>query len=139
MSVNFALKSPMTIIARVVGPRGVVRELSSILDFNSEYSAIFSRQALELGFNEGATTPRNWSIQHPDKVPILFDLRGIERGTMITLKTVSVGRLVAEDVDAVIFELDFPRMMPFDLVLGRTFLKHFRLTVDSRAGYVSLT
>jgi hypothetical protein len=46
---------------------------------------------------------------------------------------------VAKNVDAVVLELEHPRHITFDFVLGRSFLKHFKLTVDVKARYVSLT
>jgi hypothetical protein len=41
-------------------------------------------------------------------------------------------------VDAVFLELEHPRFITFDFMLGRTFLNNFRLTVDGKKGYVSL-
>ncbi|MCL5067430.1 MAG: hypothetical protein M1368_03640 [Thaumarchaeota archaeon] len=57
---------------------------------------------------------------------------------MVTLKKVSLGTLVAENVEAAILELEYPRLMISDAVLGRTFLKNFKLSVDVGKGSLSL-
>lgn len=59
----------------------------------------------------------------------------------MTLSKVSLGSLVAENVDAVVLELAHPRFHTFEMILGRTFLKNFKLTVDmknGKDGYLSL-
>ena len=65
-------------------------------------------------------------------------MRGIERGIKVTLRKVSVGRLVATDVDALVLEMQPTRLGTFEVILGVTFLKNFRLTVDMKNGYLSL-
>jgi len=135
---RFALQDPLLVFARVKGANGAVRELRSALDFNAPYCVIFSRDAIRLGFAEAALRPRDWQKSHPDKVPYLLDLRGIERSILFGLAEVSLGSLVAKDVETVVMEMDLTRMLPVDLILGRPFLKNFKLTVDARKGYVSL-
>lgn len=132
------LKNPMLVSCRAKGHGGAVRELSAIIDFNAEYSVILARDALALGYIEAGIRPKEWRNTHPDRVPMLLDLRGIERGNLVTLKEVSVGPLTAEEVDAVVVELGFPRAAPFDFVLGRSFLKDFRLEVDMKQGVLTL-
>ncbi len=128
----------MLAISRVRGNNGTVRELSSIIDFNSEYCAIFSRDALALGYSEAAYRPKQWQKIHPDRAPYIVDFRGMERSVLLTLNEVSLGRMAARNVDAVIAELDLPRMVPFDLILGRTFLKHFKISIDTARGLLSI-
>lgn len=135
---RFALKNPMVVSSRVKGPSGFVRELSSLIDFNSEYCVISAWDARALGYSEGASRPGDWRRSYPDRVSMLLDFRGIERGTLVTLDEVSVGALKAEKVDSVIVELEIPRAAPFDLILGRSFLKDFKLELDMKGGYLSL-
>lgn len=136
---KFPLKDPMLVYARVKGPNGKVRELSSVLDFNSPYCVIPPKHAVNLGFIEAAFRPRDWQKSHSSKVPYLLDLRGIERSILVDLPQVSIGELVAKDVGTVVLELETPRMLPFDLVLGRTFLDGFELTLNSKEGFLSLS
>ncbi len=135
---KLALKDPMVVFARAKGQNGAVREVRSVLDFNSPYCVIFSKDALRLGYPEAAMRPRDWQKTHPDKVPYVLDFRGIERTILVSLAEVSLGSLVATNVDAIVIESDLGRMLPVDLILGRSFLNSFKLTVDARKGYLSL-
>ena len=130
----------MILMSRVEGPGGVVtRELSSVLDPNFAYSVIFSKDAIDLGYPEAAFRPKEFEKTHPDRVPWILEFRGIERSVMVKLAKVSIGKLIATDVDALIVELDLARMLPVYLILGRTFLKNFKMSVDVKAGYMSLS
>lgn len=136
---KFPLKDPMIVFARVKGLNGKVREFSSVLDFNSPYCVIPPKHAVNTGYVEAAFRPRDWQKSHPNNVPYLIDLRGIERSILVKLSEVSIGELVAKDVGAVILELETPRMLPVDMVLGRTFLERFELTLDAKKGFLSLS
>ena len=130
----------MILMSRVEGPEGAVtRELSTLLDPNFTYSVIFSRDAIDLGYPEAAFRPKEFEKTHPDRVPYVLEFRGIERSVLVKLAKVSIGTLSARDVDALIIELDLSRMIPVDLILGRTFLRHFKLSTDAEAGYMSLS
>ncbi len=129
----------MLTICRVKGTNGMVRELTSILDFNSEYCAMFSNDALALGYTEASFRPSHWQKTHPDKAPFILDFRGIERSILFTLKEVSVGRMAAENVDTVLIELGIPRLVPFDMIIGRSFLKNFKMTIDMKKSSLSLS
>jgi hypothetical protein len=129
----------MVVYARVKGQNGKVRELSSVIDFNSPYCVVLvPRHAVNLGIIEAALRPRDLQKSHPNSVPYLLDLRGIERSILLKLPEVSLGKLVARSVDAVVLELGVPRMLPFDLVLGRSFLQNFKLTYDAKGGFLTL-
>ena len=136
---RFALKDPMLVTIRVEGRYGAVRELSAVIDFNSPYCTVLSQDAIDLGYPEGGNKHNERERTHPEETPRFTSMRGIDRGIQVKLHKVSVGGLVAKNVDAVVLELEHPRHITFDFVLGRSFLKHFKLTVDVKAGYVSLT
>lgn len=136
---RFALKDPMLVFARVKGPNGSVRELRSVLDLNSPFCVILSKDGVNLGHIEAAFRPRDWQKSHPQKVPYMLDFRGIERSILVKLSEVSIGNLVARGVDAIVLELDLQRMFPFELILGRTFLNNFKLTFDGKRGFLSLS
>ncbi len=138
---RFPLKDPMLISTRMEGPNGFVREVSAVLDFNSPYCMILGHDALVLGYSQAANRPGDHIRMYPDQVPSVASMRGIERGVKIPLKKVSIGPLVATDVDALVLEFGIPRTVTFDLILGRSFLKNFKLTVDmkdGKKGYLSL-
>lgn len=135
---KFVLKEPMLVSARVEGNKGTVRELSCVLDFNSPYCTILGVDAITLGFPHAANPPQDEERVRPGNVTRFTEMRGIERGIKVRLPKVSIGNLVARDVDAVVLELEHPRHITFDFVLGRTFLKNFKLTVDVGKGYLSI-
>ncbi len=132
------LADPMYVFARVKGPNGVVRELRAILDFNTPFCVMLSKDGVNLGYPEAALRPRDWEKSHPDRVPYIYDFRGIERSILVKLPEISLGRLTAKEVEAIVIELDLPRMLPVDLVLGRSFLTNFKLTLDWTKGYLTL-
>lgn len=135
---RFPLKDPMLVSARLEGRMGSVREVSCVFDFNSPYCTILRGDAIDLGFANAANLPQDEERVRPANVIRFTEMRGIERGIKVRLPKVSIGRLVARDVDAVVLELEHPRHITFDFVLGRTFLKNFKLTVDVGKGYVSI-
>jgi hypothetical protein len=128
----------MLVSTRIEGQNGRVRELSAVLDFNAPCCMLLFQDGIDLGYPEAANKPVDWARIHPDKVPKFITMRGIERGILVTLRKVSLGSLVAENVDAVVLELAIPRFNTFEMILGRTFLKNYKLTVDMKKGYLSL-
>lgn len=138
---RFPLKEPILVSVRVEGKNGFARELSAVLDINSPYCMVLSQDAIVLGYSAAANKPGDHERYFPDEVPRMTGLRGIERGIKVSLKKVSIGPLAATDVDAVVFETGLPPKVYFDMILGRTFLKDFKFTVDikdGKKGYFSL-
>jgi hypothetical protein len=136
---RFPVKEPMLVSVRVEGKNGYVRELSAVLDINSPYCMVLSQDAIVLGYSAAANKPGDHARYYPDEVPSMTGLRGIERGVKISLKKVSIGPLAATDVDAVVFETGPQPKVVFDMILGRTFLKNFKMTVDFKNKSLSLT
>ncbi len=135
---RFALKDPMLVTTRVEGQYGAVRELSAAIDFNSPYCTILSQDAIDLGYPEGGNKHNERERTHPEQTPRFSSMRGIDRGIQVRLHKVSVGSISARNVLSVVLELEHPRHITFDFVLGRSFLKYTKLTVDVKNGYVSL-
>ena len=136
---RFALKDPMLVTIRVEGKYGAVREVSAVIDFNSPYCTVLSQDAIDLGYPEGGNKHNERERTHPEETTRFSSMRGIDRGIQVKLHKVSIGSLAAKNVVAVVLELEHPRHITFDFVLGRSFLKHFKLAVDVKAGYLSLT
>lgn len=135
---RFALKEPMILSARVEGQGGIARELSSVFDFNSPYCIILRQDAIDLGYPEAVYRHKDLERVHSDRVPRFTTMAGIQRGFKLELPKVSVGGFVATKVDTVVLELEHPRFITFEFVLGRSFLKNFKMTVDINKGYLSL-
>jgi hypothetical protein len=136
---KFALKDPMLVTARLESESGVVRELTSIFDFNSPYCTILGRDAIDMGYSRAANRPSDEERDHPEDTIRFVTMSGIQRGIRVKLRKVSVGDLVARNVDAVALELEHPRFVTYDFLLGRTFLKNFKMTVDVKRKSLSLT
>ncbi|MCL4517647.1 MAG: hypothetical protein M1587_00445 [Thaumarchaeota archaeon] len=135
---KFALKDPMIIFARVKGKNGRVRELSGLLDFNSHFSWMLRKDAVDVGYPEAINRPEDYEAVAARRTPHLLSGRGLELGILVSLEEVSIGNLVAKNIEAVTLKMDFPMMLPLDLILGRNFLRNFTLTVDPKAGYLTL-
>ncbi len=69
---------------------------------------------------------------------MVLGMRGIERSIQITLKEISIGNLTVKDVDSLVLEFDHPPLSPWDMVLGRTFLRSFKMEIDPKAGTLRL-
>ncbi|MDG6902879.1 MAG: hypothetical protein JRM80_13100 [Nitrososphaerota archaeon] len=113
--------------------------MSTVLDQNFAYSVILSRDAVDLGYPQASYKPPDWSSIDRTQTPYVIGFRDIERSILVTLSKVSVGKLAAKNVEAIVLEQDLARMLPVDLVLGRTFLKKFKLTLNGKSGYLSLS
>ena len=136
---KFDLKQPMTVFARVEGEYGVIRELSAIVDFNSTYCLLFAKDAIDIGYSQAANRAREYRSLRPDEAPYLLGMRGIESGILFALKKVTVGDMTVENVNAISLELEPARMLPFDMILGQSFLKNATLHYDGKNGTVSIS
>jgi len=132
------LKDPMLVMARVEGEGGRLRELTAAIDLNYRYCTVLRADAIDLGYPRAANLHSDEWRDHPEQTPWFTSLRGIDRGILVTLHKVSVGNLEAKNVEAVALELEHPRLVIVDMILGRTFLKNFKLEVNFRKGYLSL-
>ncbi len=135
---EFPLKDPMILWCRVKGANTRIMELSCLLDYNFDYCYLGRQDASELGYPEATLSHGSWMEFRPDRAPMVLDMRGMERSIQITLKEVSLGDLSVKDVDALITEFDTSPLSPFDMVLGRTFLKSFKMEIDPKAGILRL-
>jgi hypothetical protein len=136
---RFKLTDPMIIKARVKGKFDRTREISALLDFNTKYTWILRLDAIHLGYVEANNRPEDYKSIAPNTTPEILSLRGMELSIMIDLVEVSIGNLKSKNVKAFILPYNVPLNLPIDLVLGRSFLKDYKLTIDPKAGYLSLT
>lgn len=136
---KFKLKDPMIVSARVKGKNGRVRELSTLLDYNSHFCWILRKDGVDLGYPEVINRPEDYEAVAMNRTPHVISARGLELGILATLSEVALGDLVAKNVDAIALKLDMALMLPVDLILGRTFLNNFKMEIDPKEGYLSLT
>lgn len=100
---------------------------------------ILGQDAVDLGYPQAANKHVDEERLHPERTPWFTSLVGIVRGIMVTFPKVSVGPIVARNVDAVVLEQEHPRMVVADMILGRSFLKDHKLTADLKKGYLELS
>jgi hypothetical protein len=137
---KFRIGKPLTVICRLSGPSGFVRELQAAIDPNFEFCSLLRQDAAILGYPSVTYRPVDLrAIAGIQGTPGVVDSRGLEMGTKIKLKEVSVGRLKARDVETVVLYNEFPILYPVSAMLGRSFLANFKLTVDYKAGSFTLS
>ena len=135
---KFILKDPMIVFARVKGRNGRVRELSALLDLNSHFSWMLRKDAVDIGNPEAINRPEDYELVAARRTPHVISSRGLELGILVSLEEVAIGNLSVKKIDAITLKMDLPMMLPVDLILGRNFLENFVVTIDSKAGYLSL-
>lgn len=121
---------PITFFVRIKGKKGI-RELRAVLDMGSDYSIIPLQDAVKLGSIE---------FWNPDPEPdelmeAVTNACSIE-GYEIVLDEVSVADAVAKNVKALAY--DIPRAAGVEAVLGLSFLKNFKTTIDYGKGYLTI-
>ncbi|MDG6916972.1 MAG: hypothetical protein JRN17_03980 [Nitrososphaerota archaeon] len=136
---TFPVKDPMLVVCRIEGSNNHARELTALLDFNTTYTLMYAHDAIYLGYSDVANRAREWREIFPQKTPYVMSFRGIERGIMISLKRVSIGGLAAENVTTVSLEAEPSLLLPYDVVLGRSFLNNFKVTYDGKAKSLSIS
>src|SRR5579862_9697478 len=109
---------------QICGPAGR-RELQGIVATASTYCLVPRRDVEQLGYSTG---PYHRRIALLPEVNLGHALSLITAGILIEapivrLERVAVGGVVAEDVDAIVYDL--PEATGFDMLLGLTFLQRF--------------
>jgi len=130
MKIRLDRENPATFFVRVRGPRGV-RELRAILDTGSTLCTIPITDARELGY----ATFYDPIVNKGEGV-YTVSLTGIMDLEGLTLEEVAVAGLSSKDVAAVACHL--PRLGGIDVILGVSFLKHFKITLDYENGWLNM-
>jgi hypothetical protein len=136
---KFKIKDPMRIMVRVEGKSKRVREISAILDFNCHLSWMLRLDAMHLGYGDVQNNPHDLKTIAASITPEILTIRGLEFGIMVNLTKVSIGDLSASNVKAFILPTDIPRLVPIDMVLGRSFLNNFKTVINPKEGYITIT
>lgn len=136
---KFRSSGPLMVFCRLTGPGGRVREVPAVLEPSFDACLVLRGDAMQLGYPSVTFRPEDWQSTNPTEVSYVISIKGVEVGTFITLKEVAIGPLKAENVAAVVTKAEFPGMIHAAAFLGRSFLKHFKLEVDSASNTFSLT
>jgi hypothetical protein len=130
---------PLMLFCRLKGEGGRVREVPAVLEPSFDACIILRGDAVQLGYGSVTYRPEDWQDTNPTEVSYITSIKGVELGTWVKLKEVSIGELRVENVDAVVTKMEFPGMIYAAAFLGRSFLKHFKLEVDPKSNTFSLT
>jgi hypothetical protein len=141
LAMRLRWREPFIVFCRVRGRRDLTRELSALIDPNYTYCCIRRQDAVDLGYLEAGLDPRDYEALRPDRVYHFIGTtpRGLDRAIVVSLAEVSLGRYSVREVEAAVLGLDLPTTAPVDMVLGLSFLRHFRVVIDPPSGYVSIT
>ena len=126
MKINIEAGKPVAFFVRIMGPKGV-RELKAVLGTGSMYCSIPVVDARELGY-DAFYDP----LANKGDGALAVTQSGILDVQPIILQEISVSQLSAGSVEALVYEL--PRVSGADMILGLSFLKHFKVTLDSPSG-----
>ncbi len=121
---------PITAFVRIKGEKGV-REVRAIIDTGSLYSVIPLQDARRLGYDAYFDLSAD-----PDGGTKAVTKGGIVQADEIILEEVAIGDLVAKDVTTLVIEL--PNFARIEAVLGISFLKNFKTTIDFKEGFLTL-
>ena len=121
---------PITLFVRVKGRKGI-RELRAVLDLGSEYSIIPLQDAVKLG---------NIAFWNPDPEPseLTYAVTNacIIEGYEVVMEEIGVADAVAKNVKALAY--DIPKLAGVEAILGLSFLKNFKTTIDYKKGYLTI-
>lgn len=118
--------APIIVLSITLEGEGIEKKIDMALDTGATYTMIPWEIAEILGYNPGASKER---------IP-LITASGVERAPLITLKTISVLGKDADNVQTVVHNL--PEKSYVDGLLGLSFLRRFRLSLDFRTGILEL-
>ncbi|MFP4057769.1 MAG: TIGR02281 family clan AA aspartic protease [Candidatus Brocadiia bacterium] len=113
----------MALFVKLRGPAGS-RELLAILDTGATYSVIPTNVALRIGYE----------IARAARVRVIT-ANGLVEAPKVCLAEASVGELRATDVEALCYDMPGAQV---SALLGLTFLRHFRLTLDLKGGLMDI-
>lgn len=136
---KFKSCGPLMVFCRLKGPYGKIREVQAVLEPSFDRCIVLRGDAIHCGYPSVTYRPEDWQDTSPKDVSMVISIKGVELGTYITLKEVSVGSLKAENVEACVTKMEFPGMIPYSAFLGRSFLKHFKLEADPETKTFTLT
>lgn len=128
--ITLPLRTPATFFVRICGEKGS-RILSAVLSPGSVYTVVPYRDAIMLGYE---------ALYQPIE-ELGVGVRAATAGNMIeapliTLTEVQVGTLVARNVEAVAHEI--PSLAGVEVILGCSFLKNFKTTLDYGKGVLTI-
>ena len=127
MRLNFDPESSVIVITpTLIGTNGKKKKIDMALDTGATYTMIPWEIAEVLGYTPGLSKKR---IE-------LITASGVEKAPLITLNSISLRKKKVKDVKTIIHDL--PTKSYVDGLLGPSFLKQCKLTIDFKKGILEL-
>jgi clan AA aspartic protease (TIGR02281 family) len=102
---------------KVIGPAGI-REMDAVLDTGAVYTVIAWDVAKDIGYDPAISERR---------MPIVT-ANGVIEAPLITIASIQMADLRADAIDVICH--DIPEITGIEGLLGLSFLKHFRTSID---------
>jgi clan AA aspartic protease (TIGR02281 family) len=123
---RFPINIPLIVRnVKILGPKGSIK-VDMILDTGAALTAISWSDLKVIGYDP-AIIPERQEI---------ITANGIIEVPKLRIETISVGDLQAKNVEVICH--DIPELAGIRGLLGLSFLKHFKTTIDYKEGYVEL-
>lgn len=111
---------------KIIGPAGI-REMDVVLDTGAVYTVIAWDVAKDIGYDPAISERR---------MPIIT-ANGVIEAPLITVASIQMADIRAGAVDAICH--DIPEITGIEGLLGLSFLKHFRTSIDYTMGVLEIT
>ena len=110
-----------------------MREYQALLAPTAEYCVIPKVDAFILGYPEAAASDTR--VPLPNALTFA-SYNAYGKGTLIKMAQVDIGSMSVKDVEFLAFDL--LQTVGFDVVIGRSLLRHMRLSLDIASGTLRL-
>ncbi|MDG6901420.1 MAG: hypothetical protein JRM80_05605 [Nitrososphaerota archaeon] len=118
-----------TCFVRIVGRKGRSRELRAILSTGSYYCSVPMIDAYRIGYPDAIIYSNVTGQIEAERPEWAVTLSSLIQAPLVVLDEVSIGNAFrAENVEALAYHP--PEEAEVEVVLGRSFLKNFKLTYD---------
>lgn len=118
-------------ICKVKGLNEKVREMPALLNFSYNTSVISRLAAAELGYLEVTSRLQELEELFHDRVKYFLTTKGIERGYIFKLKSISMAGIKRRRFPVTLLEEELNPHLPVDLILGLDFFKGYKIKIDT--------
>ena len=118
-----------TVFTRLRGRNDNAREYQALIIPTADYCILPKVDAFNLGYPEAASVDTR--VPAPNTLTFA-SYNAFGRGTLIKMAQVDVGSISVKDVEFLAFDL--LQTVGYDVILGRSLLRHLRLELDFVAG-----
>lgn len=122
-----------TVFALLRGRNGTAREYQALVAPTAEYCVIPKVDAYTLGYPEAAGVDDRLP---PPNALTFVSFGAYGKGTLFKMAKVEIGEMAFKDVEFLAFDL--MQAVGYDVVLGRSLLRHMHVELDFASGRLSM-